>query len=442
MTAIAENTTATVESYAHGTTALVDPKTLTIAANARKDVSLPPEFLASVKELGVLQPIVVEATENGLHVLYGQRRTLAAIEGGRNLVPVFISDAQTESDRIAKQVAENEHRASMTDADRADAYQQLSLLGMSATAIAKRVSMPKAQVADALKAKSDTTSAGALDKGLTIQQSVALAEFADDPALVEKLEATALNDPGHFNYEAQKQRDARARQVILDQAKADATARNLTIVDEDPSAYYYSGPNAVLGDLSKADGSEVTEDYADAAYVGLTCSDTPVTVLVVTDWKGRGFKKAGKGGGMTDAQKAERKELIKNNRDMDTAITVRKAWVTELLARKIAPKGGGAFVAAAIANHSYTVSKGISNHLSLAGEFLGAKENEYGAYAKLAARPGKAETATLAAVLAAFEADMTRQSWRTPQVAHRDYLNQLATWGYQPSDVEKIITAK
>lgn len=442
MTAIAENPTpAAIEAAVNVTTAVVDPATLTVAANARKDFTIDADFLASVKELGVLQPIVVEATETGYHVLYGQRRTLAAIEAGLTGVPIFISDAQTEADRLAKQLAENDHRAAMTDADRAETYHQLSLLGMSAAAIAKRTSKPKADIAVALKAKSDTTSAEALGKGLSLTQSVTLIEFADDAELVAELEAKAIKNPGGFDYAVQQERDKRTRAATLAAARAELDPK-LTIVDEDPSGHWYTGPNAAIADLTKADGTIVPMDYADAAYVGLSYNDKPYVRYVVTDWKGRGLRKQGKGGGMTDAEKAERKELIANNRDMDSAIVVRKTWVTELLACKTAPKGSLAFIASSFADHNYIAANGINNKLDLAGEFLGGKEGDRSHYAKVAARPAKAETAILAAVLAGFEGDMDRQSWRRPSKTHQHYLNQLVRWGYQPSIVEKIIIDK
>ncbi|WP_336296691.1 ParB/Srx family N-terminal domain-containing protein [Arthrobacter antioxidans] len=56
----------------------LDPTQLTIDANVRADVRLDPEFLASIKQHGVLQPVVAHRTEAGVYVLYGQRRTLAA----------------------------------------------------------------------------------------------------------------------------------------------------------------------------------------------------------------------------------------------------------------------------------------------------------------------------------------------------------------------------
>lgn len=443
MTAIAETPTAAELSVAGSSPArleMIDPKRLTIATNVRSELDMTPEFLASIKQHGVLQPIVAQLTEDGgFHVLYGQRRTVAAVDAGLAEVPVFISETQAEADRIAKQVVENDQRASLTDADRAEAYHQMALLGVSPTQIAKRTGAKKATVEDAIKAKADDTASSALGRGLTISQSVTLAEFADDEKVLVELEATALKQPGMFEHAVQRAKDTRNRAAKIAAKIAEMREKGLTILDEDPASYWYKGPWALVRDLTKADGEPVPEDYADAVYVTMDYNDEALVRYVVTDWKGRGLKKSGKGGGMTDEQKAERKELISNNRDMDSAIQVRRKWVAGLLARKATPKGAAAFVAASISAHQHIVSKGISHQLTLAGEFLGGKENEYGHYAKMAARTTKADTVILAAVLAGFESDMTRQSWRNPNPAHRHYLAQLVTWGYEPSPVEKII---
>ena len=62
---------------------MIDPATLTIDANVRADAQLDKAFLASLKEHGVIQPVVAHRAEDGgAHVLYGQRRTLA-VDGRR-----------------------------------------------------------------------------------------------------------------------------------------------------------------------------------------------------------------------------------------------------------------------------------------------------------------------------------------------------------------------
>lgn len=56
--------------------------------------------------------------------------------------------------------------------------------------------------------------------------------------------------------------------------------------------------------------------------------------------------------------------------------------------------------------------------------------------AKSTVRP---EFSLIALVCAGYEKTIAKDSWRSPYQTHRDYLNQLVTWGYTPSEVEQII---
>lgn len=79
----------------------LDPATLHIDANVRADVALDKDFLASVRDYGVLVPIVAVETADAIRVRYGQRRTLAAIQGELESVPVYVTteDGADEADR-------------------------------------------------------------------------------------------------------------------------------------------------------------------------------------------------------------------------------------------------------------------------------------------------------------------------------------------------------
>ena len=60
---------------------MLDPTTLIVDINVRKDAALTPEFIASIKEHGVIEPVIAHRNEDGtVHVRMGQRRTLGAIE--------------------------------------------------------------------------------------------------------------------------------------------------------------------------------------------------------------------------------------------------------------------------------------------------------------------------------------------------------------------------
>ena len=133
------NTTPTLE--------MLDPATLTVDINVRKDAALTADFIASIKEHGVMEPVIAHRKDDGtVHVLMGQRRTRAAVEAGRTSIPVMIIESPEEAERIVTQVVENIQRAELTEADEADAYHQLSLIGVSAAAIAKKTGRTKTTV--------------------------------------------------------------------------------------------------------------------------------------------------------------------------------------------------------------------------------------------------------------------------------------------------------
>ena len=100
----------------------VDPATLVVAANVRGELDLDAEFLASVRDLGVLSPIKARrAADGGLRVLFGHRRAVAAAEVGRPVVPVVVVDAPDDAKaaeilRVVEQVVENTRRSGISEA--------------------------------------------------------------------------------------------------------------------------------------------------------------------------------------------------------------------------------------------------------------------------------------------------------------------------------------
>ena len=85
------------------TLALLDPETLLVDLNIR-EARLDRDFLASITDHGVIEPIVAVRTDDGrVRVRHGHRRTLAAVETGKDLMPVFIAadEDNDEAERIA-----------------------------------------------------------------------------------------------------------------------------------------------------------------------------------------------------------------------------------------------------------------------------------------------------------------------------------------------------
>jgi ParB family chromosome partitioning protein len=427
----------------------INPATLTIDANVRAEANLDKAFLSSIKEHGVIQPVVAHRTEDGtVHVLYGQRRTLAAVENNLDTMPVYVVDSLTEADRLAKQIVENDQRRELTDNDRAEAFHQLSLLGVSATQIARKTGAKKATVDAALKVRSDDTATAFLAAGMTLDMAAVIEEFAGDTEAIEKLESTAKQAPQSFDHTAQRIRDDRRRAAEVAEAKAEAVAAGLTIIEDSTwSSYDYKGPIAKITDLRTADGSALTVEDANAAYVRSTHAGASTTYLN-TNWKAAGFVKPGapRTGKMTEEEKAERRTVIENNKAWDAAEVVRIEFVKGLLKGKTAPKNALRFIAQAMASHSYTVAKGLNDERDftvelLTGKTTGTPFSGRAELTKITSRPtARHEINTLAMILGSFEKGTYRQSWRDGGDTTKFYLTQLATWGYNLSDVERLIT--
>jgi ParB family chromosome partitioning protein len=429
---------------------MIDPATLTVDINVRKDAALTADFIASIKEHGVMEPVIAHRKDNGaVHVLMGQRRTRAAVEAGREAIPVMIIDSPEEAERIVTQVVENIQRAELTEADEADAYHQLSLIGVSAAAIAKKTGRAKTTVESALKAKSTDTGAAALGKGHTIEEALILAEFENDEDATEELESVIKDEPDMLAHITQQLRDRRDRAAALAALTAELVAAGTTVVEK--AAYDGESENVRVSSLNRADGEPATEEDANAVAITTAYNGQHSTVPVVAGWKELGFtlRYSGYGsssankGPMTEEQKAERKTLIANNKLMESATKVRREFVKTLLAKKQAPKGWQYVTVHAITHHPETASgyEGI-----VAAEMAGAKvAQESGRWgwnplrdhvAKTTARP---EVSLIALVCAGYEKTIAKDSWRSPSIRHTDYLTQLLTWGYTPSEVEQII---
>lgn len=433
---------------------MLDPKTLTIDINVRKAADLKADFIRSIKELGVLEPVIAHRKDDGtVHVLMGQRRTLGAVEAERDSIPVMIVSSPEEAERIVTQVVENIQRTELTEADEADAYHQLSLIGVSAADIAKKTGRTKTTVESALKAKASTTGAKALDNGYTVDMALVLAEFEGDQDAIEELESVIRDEPDYFDHIAQKLRDDRESKAQLATLTEELVAQGKAIVED--AGHYAESEALYVNAANRPDGEPATDEDANAYLINTNYRGQHSTVPVISDWKELGFtpKYERHDGGtqpqkgpMTEEQKAERRTLIANNKAMESATKVRREWVKTMLARKTAPKGWQYFTVHAITHHPETAS---AYDGKVAIEMIRAKTGEdtdrWGwnplrdHIANTTARP---EFALLALICAGYEKSIQKDSWRSAGQVHNAYLTQLVTWGYKASEVEQIILDK
>jgi ParB family chromosome partitioning protein len=107
---------------------------------------------ASIRELGVLQPILVRETKpERFALIAGERRWRAAKRAGLQYIPVIVRDVNDE-ETLQHALVENLHRDNLNPLEEAAAYQQLiEDFNMTQEAVAHRVGKSRSAVANLLR---------------------------------------------------------------------------------------------------------------------------------------------------------------------------------------------------------------------------------------------------------------------------------------------------
>lgn len=434
----------------------VAPDQLLIGSNVRIDRQLDQEFVASIKEHGVLQPIVgYRDADDNIVVRYGSRRTVAATQVGLPTVPVVLVGGPDEADRIATQVAENQARTALTVTENVNAYQQLAAFGLSAATIARKTGSKRAQVDTALRVAGSPLAAAAADRygWLTLEQAAGVAEFDSDSDAVTALVAAAKS--GQFPHLIQRMRDDRAEAEQMEAARAELLAAGVPVIEHNDLSW--PGQRLDMMNIPTEDHQDCDGHAAFLAWNFMDRRRVPRTVFVCVDAVANGHvaHDARRGepekGPMTDEQKAERRRVIALNRAWASATVVRREWITTLAGRKAAPDGAELFVLTALLRGDHEIKQGIEAHWPMLREALGVSSPE-GTQAwvagpqecaaivdQLATASSKRVLVVLvAAVLTAWETRTGPHTWRNSSAQTERYLTQLETWGYSLSPVEQV----
>jgi ParB family chromosome partitioning protein len=107
---------------------------------------------ASIRELGVLQPVLVRETKpERFALIAGERRWRAAKRAGLQYLPVIVRDVNDEQ-TLQHALVENLHRDDLNPLEEAAAYQQLiEDFNMTQEAVAHRVGKSRSAVANLLR---------------------------------------------------------------------------------------------------------------------------------------------------------------------------------------------------------------------------------------------------------------------------------------------------
>jgi ParB family chromosome partitioning protein len=107
---------------------------------------------ASVRELGVLQPILVRKRDDGtFELVAGERRWRAATRAGLDRIPAIVRDVDNETS-LAHAIVENVQRAELNAIEEAAAFQQLiDDFSLTQEEVATRIGRSRPAIANSLR---------------------------------------------------------------------------------------------------------------------------------------------------------------------------------------------------------------------------------------------------------------------------------------------------
>ena len=171
------------------------------------------ELVASIREVGVLQPVVVRpiaGQPDKYELIMGERRLRATKQLGLATIPAVVKDTADE-DMLRDALLENLHRAQLNPLEEASAYQQLLAdFGITQEELAGRIGRSRPQITNTLRllklpsAVQSRVAAGVLSAGharaiLSVGDEEAMTRLADkivnEDLSVRAAEAAASSTP-------------------------------------------------------------------------------------------------------------------------------------------------------------------------------------------------------------------------------------------------------
>lgn len=145
------------------------------------------DLVDSIKEHGILEPLVVAKTPAGYQLIAGERRWRAAKIAGLTHVPVIIKET-TPRGMLEMAIVENVQRIDLNPLERAKAFQRLiEEFGLPTSEISKRVGKSQAYVSNSLRLLTlpDALKDGLLTGLISEGHARALAAVEDPKVMIE-----------------------------------------------------------------------------------------------------------------------------------------------------------------------------------------------------------------------------------------------------------------
>lgn len=167
----------------------------------RRDFSEPAlaDLAQSIREQGIVQPIVVVARGEKFEIVAGERRWRAAALAGLERVPITVREKSSDRDLLEAALVENLQREDLNVLEAAEAYARLKQeFGVTQEQIAERVGKDRTTVANTLRILKlslpvrDRIRSGELSAGHA-KALVALASTDDQERLAEEIVRRSLS---------------------------------------------------------------------------------------------------------------------------------------------------------------------------------------------------------------------------------------------------------
>lgn len=145
------------------------------------------DLVASIKQHGILEPIVVAHTPAGYQIIAGERRWRAAKVAGLTTVPVLVKET-TPRGMLEMAIIENVQRIDLNPLDRAKAFAHLMEdFRLTNTEIAERIGKSSAYISNSLRLLSlpEAIKDGLLSETITEGHARALAAIEDTRFMVD-----------------------------------------------------------------------------------------------------------------------------------------------------------------------------------------------------------------------------------------------------------------
>jgi len=110
------------------------------------------ELILSIKEKGIIQPVVVRPVGDGFELVAGERRLLAAQKLGMEKLPAVVMEKLSKGEMLELSLIENLQREDLNPIDEAKGYKRLlNECGLSQKKLSERIGKDRSSVANTLR---------------------------------------------------------------------------------------------------------------------------------------------------------------------------------------------------------------------------------------------------------------------------------------------------